>query len=229
MLPADRLQLALDIHARSYHLLRWVADAISKGFIPATRAHEYADVTDSAYDWIEEHYQNLPTSARPERSQLRPFANFFATYMMSSFDIVERPGTQRMSRCGCYCRMCAYLVNASHLKTKPLAKREKQRALRLMADRVEQLALESNIDAARELAEEIATGEATRRAAGYSAYGHWLIKRLDGLTDGPSILALWREIAWNKSGSPIPRFELRQADFVAAEQSLVRALELRGG
>jgi hypothetical protein len=224
MLPADRLQFALDIHTRSYRLLRWVADAISKGFIPATRAHEYADVTDSAYDWIEEHYLNLPTDARPERSQLRPYANFFATYMMSSFDIVEQPGMRLVDLCGCRCRFCSILVKAPHLQTKKLSKREKQRALRLMADRVEQLAIEEQIACAPERAEAIATGEATRRAAGYSAYGHWLIKRLDGLTDGPSILALWREIAWNKSGSPIPKFELKQADFVAAEQSLVRAI-----
>lgn len=79
MLPPDRLKLAIDIQARSYRLLRWVAEAIGKGFIPATRAHEYADVSDSAYDWIEEHYLNLPADCRPAKDQLRPFANFFAT------------------------------------------------------------------------------------------------------------------------------------------------------
>jgi hypothetical protein len=225
MLPPDRLQLALDIHARSYRLLKWVAEAIGKGFIAAARAHEYADVTDAAYDWIEEHYQNLPTNSRPERSQLLPFANFFATYVMSSFDVIEQPGLTLESPCGCYCRFCSYLVKAPHLKAKRILKRDKERALRLMADRVQQLALEADITVTPDLAERVATDEATRRSAAYSAYGHWLIKRLDGLSDGPSILALWREIAWNKSGSPFQRFELKHADFVTAEEALLRALQ----
>ena len=227
MLPADRLQLAIDIQGRSYRLLRWVADAIGKGFIPATRAHEYADVADSAYDWIDQHYLNLPTNARPHRTHQREFANFFATYMISSFDIVEQPGKRRMTPCGCYCPMCSYFANAPYLQTKKLSSKMKQRALRLMADRVQQLAMESGTPITPEAAEQIATTVETRRAAGYSAYGQWLIKRLDGLTDGPSILALWREVAWNKSGSPIPRFELKYADFADAETCLVRAIEPR--
>ncbi len=228
MLPSDRLQLAIDIHTRSYRLLRWVAEGISKGFISHSRAHEYADVADSAQDWIEEHYLNLPANARPERNQLRPFANFFATYLVSSFDIVEQPGMRRVDPCGCGCRFCSYLIEAPRLKTKRLSKRDKQRALGLMADRVQQLAIEAGLGATPELAERLATDEQTRRWAGYSAYGHWLTKRLDGLTDGKSILALWREIAWNKSGSPRPKFALKYDDFVVAEKALVRAIELGG-
>ena len=227
MLPADRLQLAIDIQGRSYRLLRWVAEAIGKGFIPATRAHQYADVADSAYDWIDKHYLNLPTNARPDRTHQREFANFFATYMMSSFDIIEQPGMREVDPCGCRCRFCSILVKAPHLQTKKLSPKMKQRALRLMVDRIQQLAIESGTPVTPDSAEQIATFEQTRRWAGYSAYGHWLIKRLDGLTDGPSILALWREIAWNKSGSPIPKFELKHADFVEAETSLIRAIEIR--
>ena len=48
MLAADRLTLALDIHSRSYQLLRWVAEAVRQGFIPATRAHQYANTGDAA-------------------------------------------------------------------------------------------------------------------------------------------------------------------------------------
>jgi hypothetical protein len=224
MLPPDRLKLAIDIQARSYRLLKWVAEAVGKGFIPATRAHEYSDDADSACDWIQEHYANLPASARPQRSHLRPFANFFATYMSSSFDIVEQPGMRLVDPCGCGCRFCSTLVKAPHLQTKKLSKKIKQRARRLMADRVQQLALESGINLAAEVAERIATADQTRRAAGYSAYGLSLIKRLDGLSDGPSILALWREIAWTGAGSPIPRFELNYQDFQTAENDLVRVL-----
>lgn len=145
---------------------------------------------------------------------------------MSSFDIVEQPGMRRMSYdCRCYCPMCSYLYRAPHLQAKKVSKRDKQRALGLMADRVQRLAIESGIDATPELSERIAYDENTRCSAAYSAYGHWLIKRLDGLTDGTSILALWREIAWNKSGSPIKKFVLKFDDFVIAEGKVLQAIE----
>jgi hypothetical protein len=224
MLPADRLKLAIDIHARSYRLLRWVAEGIDKGFITYSRAHEYADVGDSARDWVEEHYLNLPVDGRPERVHLREFANYFATYVVTSFDIVEQPGMRRVDPCGCGCRFCSYLIRAPRLQTKKLSKRDKERAIRLMADRVQQLALEEGLSVTREQAEKIAAIPQIRRSAGFSAYGHWLIKRLDGLTDGPAVLALWREIAWHRSGSPIARFVLKYEDFASAENDLIRAM-----
>ncbi len=224
MLPADRLQLAIDIHARSYRLLRWVAEAVGKGFIPATRAHEYADAADSALDWLDEHYLNLPTEARPDKSHLREFANYFSTYVTTSFDIIEQPGMKLISSCGCYCPMCSHLINAPHLQVKQPSHRDKQRARKLMADRVQQLALEEGLRVTHDQAEKITAIPQIRRSAGFSAYGHWLIKRLDGLTDGPAVLALWREIAWLRSGSPIANFVLRYEDFIAAEKELVSAI-----
>ncbi len=88
MLPSDRLTLAIDIQSRSYKLLRWMAKGMEKGFISVTRAHDYADVTYSARDWIEQHYLNLPPETRPDRRFLHEFANFFATYVTSSFDMM---------------------------------------------------------------------------------------------------------------------------------------------
>jgi len=97
MLPPDDLTLAIDIQSRSYKLLRWVATAIEKGFIPATRAHEYADVSDSAYDWVDQHYLNFPADTRPDRQHLRQFANFFSTSVISSFDPTAKPPSVRCS------------------------------------------------------------------------------------------------------------------------------------
>lgn len=223
MLPADQLTLAIEIQTRAYKLLRWVTGAIEKGFIPATRAHEYACISESALDWIEEHHLNLPTEARPERVYLVPFANYFATYMETSFDILEQPGKRLVSPCGCYCRFCSYVVNAPHLQPKKLTSRDKKRAGTLMADRVSTLALEEGIDLPQEDAARIAADPVTRRAAAYSTYGFWLIKRTQGISDGTSILALWRELAWRSSGSPIKDFKLCYADFADAEEALIAA------
>ena len=224
MLSADRLTLAIDIQSRSYQLLRWVADGIEKGFIAATRAHEYADVPDAALDWINQHYLNLPPQLRPERRHLSEFANFFGTYVTSSFDLIEQPGMRLHSPCGCYCPLCAHLVNAPHLQPKKLTKRDKHRATNLMVDRVTALALEEGTSLKSEDAMSIAQNHETRRSAGYSAYGYWLIKRMEGFSDGKSVLALWREIAWHPTGSPIKGFKLRYEDFVDAEESLITAI-----
>ena len=224
MLSADDLTLAIDIQSRCYRLLRWVADAIKEGFIPATRAHEYANVADSTFDWLELHYANFPADCRPDRRHLRQFANFFSTYVMTLFDVVENPDVQLVSRCGCYCCWCSQIVKAPHLRPKKLSKRDKARAADLMVDRVVALALEERVPLAHDDAVKITEDEATRRSAAYSAYGYWLIKRMDGTTDGKSVLALWREIAWHPAGSPIKNFSLQYRDFIAAEESLVGAM-----
>jgi hypothetical protein len=202
-----------------------VADAIGRGFIPATRAHQYTNASDAALDWIDEHYLNFPPATRPDRRYLREFANFFATYLTSSFDVIPQPGTRLVSRCGCYCSLCARLVNAPHLQTKKLSKRDKDRAVDLMVDRVRALAREAGIASTAEHITAVVHGDETRRLSAYSTYGYWLIRRLEGETEGKSILSLWREIAWNRTGSPIKGFKLRYKDFVDAEESLVDALQ----
>jgi hypothetical protein len=224
MLAADRFTLAIDIHAQSYQLLRWVAEAMRKGFISATHAHQYANTRNATFDWIREHYQNLPSQMRPERRHLREFANFFGTYVTSSFDIVEQPGTRLDSRCGCYCPLCTHLVNAPHLQPKKLRRKDKERAILLMVNRVACLAREEGIEASDSAVEAVVLSDVTRRLSAYSTYGYWLIRRLDGDTDGTSILALWREIAWKRTGSPILSFRLRYEDIVEAEELVADAL-----
>jgi hypothetical protein len=228
MLAADRLTLAIDIHARAYDLLKWVATAVGKGFIPATRAHQYANTGDAALAWMQGHFLNLPRAMRPESQQLPEFANYFGTYLTSSFDIVEQPGTRLDSRCGCYCPMCARLVNAPHLRPKRPTRRDKAHAEQLMANRVAALAREEGIAATDPAVVAVVRGDDTRRAAGYSAYGHWLIRRLEGDTPGTAVLALWREIAWTRAGSPLKNFRLRYPDFVDAEDLLAAALRAPG-
>jgi hypothetical protein len=229
MLAADRLTLAIDIHSQSYQLLRWIAEAVRKGFIPATRAHQYATAGDAAFAWMQDHYLNLPQGMRPDRRCLREFANFFGTYVTTSFDIVEQPGMRLDSRCGCYCPLCARLVNAPHLRAKRLRKKDKERAGQLMVNRVSALAREERIGVSDPAVVAIVHGDETRRSAAYSAYGHWLIRRLDGDTDGAAVLALWREIAWKRTGSPIKDFQLRYKDFVDAEELLADTLQSVAG
>ena len=129
-----------------------------------------------------------------------------------------------MSSCGCYCPLCVQIVNAPFLQPKKLTKRDRGRAIELMADRVTALAREEGIEAQPQHVDAVVRRAETRRHAAYSAYGHSLIRRLDGHSDGRAVLSLSREIAWNRNGSPIQGFTLRYQDFIEAEESLVDAL-----
>jgi len=107
------------------------------------------------------------------------------------------------------------------MRAKKVLHRDKKRALRLMEERLGQLASEEGV---RALATASLDHSPFRRQAAYSTYGYWLLQRLEGISDGVSILALWREIAYEPTGSPIKGFTLRVEDFVAAEESLVQFL-----
>jgi hypothetical protein len=74
------------------------------------------------------------------------YANFFVTYLTTSFDILNNPGTIKRSRCGCFCPLCTYVVNAPHLRIKRVLKRDKERAVILMEYRLNALAKEEGIE-----------------------------------------------------------------------------------
>src|SRR5678816_57508 len=87
MLIRDEIETAVRLQACGYQLLKWLEKAMTDGFITPEAAGTYATVEDAAYSWLEKHYLNLPDSARPERSELRAFSNFFSTYLDCTFDL----------------------------------------------------------------------------------------------------------------------------------------------
>jgi hypothetical protein len=67
------------------------------------------------------------------------------------------------------------------------------------------------------------------RDAALVTYGAQLLRRCEGYTTGPAVLALWRQFAWTPGGSPRRGFELRAEDILAAEGRLRGALRgMRG-
>jgi len=141
MLSRERLLLAIDIHSRSYKLLRWVGAAIERGQIPVERAEQHSDSPDASFQWLNKNYQLLPPELKPDDVHLRAFANFFWTYLTSSFDVVANPGKLlQPGNCGCSCPMCARITHASHLQPKKVTKADKRRAFELMMARIAALA-----------------------------------------------------------------------------------------
>lgn len=210
----------------------WISDAIDKGHIQPSRVAHQAGGPDAATDWLRSNYDGIPGELRPPKSDIDEFAAFFSTYLTSSFDVVANPGVRgegpRSPQLTCLCEFCVRLVNAPHLQTKKLYARDKRRADFLMTECLMQLAGENGLEIDERRATKIVTDEATRRLAAYLAYGHWLIQRLAGESDGPAILALWRLIAWDPRGGMRRNFALQLQDFQQAEERLLAVLQVAG-
>lgn len=210
----------------------WISGAIDKGLMAPSRAAQHSGGPEAATEWLRSNYDFIPEDLRPPESEIDEFAAFFSTYLTSSFDVVKKPGTRGESTSPrgwgdwpCRCELCMRIVNAPHLQPKKLDARDKRRADFLMAECVIELAKENAIYIDAPLALQIAKDETTRRYAAYITYGHWLIRRLAGESDGPAILALWRLIAWDPRGGTRRGFTLQLEDFKVAEVELLAAIQ----
>ena len=205
----------------------WIADAIDSDKIQPSRAAHHSGGPDVAIEWLRANLYNIPEGLRPTESQIDEFGAFFSTYLISSFDVVEKPGTrgEGPTPSFCRCEICMRIVNAPHLQAKKLYARDKRRADHLMSEFVIELADHHRMDINDEIATRIVNGTTTRRPAAYMTYGQWLISRLDGVSDGPAILALWRLIAWDPRGGIRRGFELELDDFKVSEAALVSAIK----
>lgn len=224
MLDTEQLTLAIDIQSRTYKLLLWLENAIQSGFVSLDSAHHYGSAVDAAHEWILRHYENLPLECRPDQAHLDEFANFFGSYLDTSFDLVSRPGAYWKSDGSCCaCAFCQKVANARHLRPKAITPQDRKRAAKLRVRRVGLLAQNLGLGLSDEVVKRIANGSLLREAA-FSAYGASLLERVKGIGDGHGVLVLWREIAWSK-GSPNKSFRLRARDFIESEQRLVAALK----
>jgi hypothetical protein len=221
MLNREEVHRAVDLHRRSYNLLRWLTTAVSKGVIRFDRAHDYLDEGEAAKEWIERHYLNLPPDCRPETEDLQPFAKFFATYLTTSFDLVKQPKQRLYSECGCGCPMCSYLVAAPHLQPKKVYRRDKARARKMKIDALRELAFKCDTRLDQQQAEALIDSPDSAMDASLIAYGQQLVARTRGTSEGPAVLALWREIAWDTT-APKKNFQLDAKNILRAQESLAK-------
>lgn len=191
--------------------------------------HSSAQLPEAAEEWVREHYRILPPEVRPTYDELKPFCALFSTYLVNSFDLVGNPGMQRYSpENHCFCPLCSWLVEAPHLKTKKVRSGDKQRAQKLKARALLNVAQEHHLDATEADIAQLLNAPQVSEDACLVAYGIDLFERVEGIANGPAILALWRGFAWNLSGSPKHGFRLDAEKIVDAEARLVAALQERG-
>lgn len=97
MFERDTIERAVDLQQRSYALLTWMTDAIDRGFIAFDTAHHYATLPEATLAWLNRHFLDVPAAARPTREDLSAFTNLFASYLETSFDLIEQPGERLYS------------------------------------------------------------------------------------------------------------------------------------
>jgi len=225
MFDPTELARAVKVQSQSFALLQWTADAIARGFITFSAAHTYATLPAAAQAWIEEHYADLPTSARPARAEIAPFARFFASYLETSFELVERPGQRLYSPdAHCFCPMCSWLVDVPHLRTKKLVPADKARAEKSKLAALHALAVEASVSPSDEELQALLADITLREPLALVAYGRDLLERTRGGRVGPSTLALWRTFAWTPTGSPKKKFVLSAELVLDAERTVLARL-----
>jgi hypothetical protein len=204
----------------------WLSKTLDEGRIAPSRAANHSGGPEAATEWLQTFSAIIPAEIRPSATELPEFAAFFSTFLISSFDVVEKPGQRAENYQGsfCKCPYCLRMTNAPYLQAKKLTAGDKRRADLLMADSLTELAKANGIELAADVAHAMVRDKNFRKSCAYITYGVWLIRRLRGEADGPALLALWRIIAWLPSGGMIQGFHLQVQDFAAAEKHLLRAL-----
>ena len=219
MLDSIALKKAIHIHEMSYNLLFWMQQGIKKGFISFESAKIYTSFSDRTSEWLEKHYDDLPKDCRVEKQDIPLLANYFSSYLTSSFELVESPGRRKRSHDNCFCSVCHYWEDMPYLKTKKLTPKYKNKALKLMTYTLESYAIEFDIELSTEKIEFLLNDY--REQISLCTYAYQLLKRINGEESSPAALALWRMFAWNDSGSPIHSFKLTPEMILASEKDIV--------
>ena len=221
-----QLQRLVDMQQRSYRLLKWMANAVTEGFVNFDTAHDYSELPVAAEAWIRIHYQNIPPNARPANEDFAPFCDFFSTYLTNSFELISNPGQQRYSPdAHCFCPMCSWLVDAPNLVTRKVQSSDKRRADTMRRNACLKLAIVNEIEVDEGVLNEMLQTRLAFEDASLVAYADDLIQREKGIANGPAVLALWRGFAWNETGSPKHGFRLKASLIVEAEERLFNLLQ----
>jgi hypothetical protein len=223
VLEREQIERALGLSAMGHEFMKWLGDNTRAPGVAFDHLHDAMSVPEAARSWVDRHYDVLPRRCRPEREDLASFANLVGTYLETSFQLV--PGRRRLETdCGCLCRCCAAFADMSSLKTRTLSRHDKADAAKLMwryaFDRARELGRspdDSTLD-------HVVANPALREPLAMAAWARELLRRLDGIAEGPSVLALWRMFAWLPTGSPKPHFKITTDAVIAADAAIAAAL-----
>lgn len=230
MISDKKLSTAFDISQKAYLLLMWLEEAMNKKFFSPISAHKNMSSSEAVEEWLVEHIKNLPEKTRPNiesQEELKKFCNYFSTFLTTSFDIIKHPGKRLYSDdAHCFCPMCSWLVNVSHLKPKKISSIDKRKSVKLKTNTLKQLCIDLEIDFPADNFEEIINSKNTYEYVSVITYGNELISRTNGNSNGASVLWLWRNFAWNKKGSPRKKFKFTKKYLLESKAIVCKSLML---
>lgn len=90
-------------------------------------------------------------------------------------------------------------------------------------DALRELAFKCDIRLDQQQAEALIDSPDSAMDASLIAYGRQLVARTRGTSEGPAVLALWREIAWDTT-APKKNFQLDAENILRAQESLAKRL-----
>ncbi|MBC7805959.1 MAG: hypothetical protein H7145_07390 [Akkermansiaceae bacterium] len=213
----------VELQAKSYALLRWVGDGPGQSTLDFGVSHDTLTLTEAAAEWTRRNAHNLPKETRAEDTDQPAFAALFASYLTTSYTLLETPNLQYRSRTGCYCTFCARLRSASLLKVRQPDKKAQGRAREMKQLYVSGLATETGAPLAYAALAGILDDPGLAMPLSYATYGRELLRRSQFASQGEGILVLWREISWEK-GKLRKGFTLSADAMLQSEAAIIEAI-----
>jgi len=232
MIDADEIKLAVELQRKSYGLLQWIGEAVRKGELLLSRAHEYGTESEAFREWLVTYWRQIPGRLRPRMSdagEVDRYVNLFVSYLSTSIELVEEPGLQLAPQWGaaewrCKCPLCSRLVRASHVQARKLRDEDRRRADEEKLGYLARLAALHRRRLSDDAARELVDSDETSELVALATYGESLVGRSRGQAGEPALLALWREFAWTSTGAPKRGFELTAASILESEAELAKRL-----
>jgi hypothetical protein len=222
MFDPQRICDVLELHEKSFALLRWVRASLKRGLLSFAVVHETTDTALAAAEWIERHFKNIPEDARPRKEQLPMFSRLFVSFLTTSFQL-NANAVRLVSNCGCRCSCCAYLQAGPNLDPRNPSKKDARTALELKRIYLGNLAAEGRVSNAGAAVDRLLGSSELAIDIALATWGAELLRRTEFVSQGEAVLALWRQFAW-KNGAPNPKFQLTAFKLVEAEHKIVASL-----
>lgn len=220
----DQLEEMIDLHTKSYALLKWVNHSLKQNTLKFDVMHQTMNASEAAAEWLRRHYAGIPLAIRPAEAKIEEFANFFSSYLTTSFDIIEKPGEQLRSYCGCFCPMCSYLSAADYLKVRRPSHKAYRRARALKRIYLASLGDALELPLIEDEIEQLLSNKELYLAISLTTYCNEQLRRTKFASQGEGVLVLWREIAWEGT-APKKGFRLEAEEILDAEKKIISVIQ----
>jgi hypothetical protein len=223
VLIQTQLETILSIHSKAYALLKWLNNQLQRSQELFSHQHGAFESNQAAEEWIIRNWNNLPSEALPERDQIKAFANYFASFLTTSFEFLERdvvPDARTM----CDCMFCQFMIHSRFLKTKKITKQVKATAQDLMIHCLMKIADQQALRPTQtDMVQFMLDKPDLAFDIALITYVYELIRRMEYSSQGPAVLYLWRQIAWDDN-QPKKKFNLNPELVFASQNKLIEAL-----